>query len=68
MKPRLAHTLLVRISELLVSRQGKLVAKAKVNRVQTDRCVANLVPGWGLGEVMEGDVAIAAEPQSYAGR
>ncbi len=49
--------------ELLVSRQGKLVAKAKVTRVQKDRCVANLLPGWQLGEILEGDVAIA-DPHS----
>lgn len=51
--------------ELLVSRHGKLVAKARVSRVQTDRCVANLLPGWELGEVLEGDLAIPADPQCF---
>lgn len=46
--------------EVLVSRQGKLVAKARISRVEENSCVANLLPGWELGEVMEGDVAMAA--------
>jgi septal ring factor EnvC (AmiA/AmiB activator) len=50
--------------EVLVSRNGKLVARAKVSRVQDNRCVANLMSGWELGEVLEGDLAIAAAPQS----
>jgi hypothetical protein len=48
--------------ELLVSRDGKLVAKVIVRSVQRDRCIANLVPGWKLGDVYEGDVAIPAHP------
>jgi hypothetical protein len=50
--------------ELLVSRDGKLVAKVVVSSVQKDRCIANLVPGWQLGEVFEGDQAIPAHPAS----
>jgi hypothetical protein len=50
--------------ELLVSRDGKLVAKVIVRSVQRDRCIANLVPGWKLGDVYEGDVAIPAHPAS----
>jgi septal ring factor EnvC (AmiA/AmiB activator) len=50
--------------EVLVSRNGKLVAKGKVSRVQTDRCVATVVPGWELAEVMEGDLVLPAEPHS----
>jgi len=48
--------------ELLVSRQGKLVAKVVVRSVQKDRCIANLVPGWKLGEVIEGDEVSPAHP------
>jgi hypothetical protein len=48
--------------ELLVNRNGKLVAKVKVRTVQKDRSVANVLPGWQLGEVMEGDVVIPAHP------
>jgi septal ring factor EnvC (AmiA/AmiB activator) len=50
--------------ELLVNRNGKLVAKVRIQSVQKDRCIANIVPGWKLGEVLEGDVAIPAYPQS----
>lgn len=50
--------------ELLVSRQGKLVAKIIVSRVEKDRCVANLVPGWKLGDMIEGDEVSPAHPAS----
>jgi hypothetical protein len=46
--------------ELLVNRSGKLVAKVRVSVVQGDRCIANLIPGWKLGDVVEGDSAIPA--------
>jgi hypothetical protein len=49
--------------ELLVSRHGALVGRARVSRVQGDRCIANLMSGWDLGEVMEGDIAIPAQPE-----
>jgi hypothetical protein len=48
--------------ELLVSRQGKLVAKVIVTSVQKDRCIANLVPGWKLGDMIEGDEVSPAHP------
>lgn len=50
--------------ELLVSREGKLVAKVIVRSIQKDRCIANIVPGWKLGEVIEGDVVSPAHPAS----
>jgi multidrug resistance efflux pump len=50
--------------ELLVSRNGKLVAKVIVNRIEKDRCIANVVPGWKLGEVIEGDEVSPAHPAS----
>jgi hypothetical protein len=50
--------------ELLVSRDGKLVAKVIVRSVQRDRSIANLVPGWQLGEIIEGDEVIPAHPAS----
>lgn len=50
--------------ELLVSRDGKLVAKVIISEVQKGRCVANLVPGWKLGDVTEGDQVIPAHPES----
>jgi myosin heavy subunit len=50
--------------ELLVNRQGKLVAKVKVSSVQKNRSVANVMPGWQLGEILEGDQVIPAYPSS----
>ena len=50
--------------ELLVSRDGKLVAKVVVRTVEKDRCIANIIPGWKLGEVFEGDQVTPAHPAS----
>jgi len=54
----------IKDGEMLVSRDGKLVAKIIVSNVQKDRSIANLVPGWQLGEIIEGDVVIPAHPAS----
>lgn len=51
-------------AEMLVSRDGALVAKVIVRSVQKDHCIANLVPGWQLGEIIEGDQVIPAHPAS----
>ena len=52
--------------ELLVSRNGTLVAKVIVRDVQKGRCIANVVPGWKKSdvEIMEGDLVIPAHPAS----
>lgn len=50
--------------ELLVSRDGKLVAKVIIREVQKGRSIANLVPGWKLADVSEGDQVIPAHPAS----
>jgi len=50
--------------ELLVRREGKLIARAKVSRVQNESCVANLLPGWEFAQVIEGDVVLPAPPHS----
>jgi len=50
--------------ELLVNRNGKLVAKIIVRSAQKNRCVANVMAGWQLGEVMEGDQVTPAHPES----
>ncbi len=50
--------------ELLVNRNGRLVAKVIVRSVQKDRSIANVMPGWELGQVMEGDLVIPAHPAS----
>ena len=51
-------------AELLVSRNGSLIGKARAVRVEKNRCIANLIPGWQLGDVREGDVLIPAYPES----
>ena len=43
---------------LLVNRNGKLVAKVKIRTVQDGRSIANVMPGWKLDEIMEGDQVI----------
>ena len=43
---------------LLVSRNSKLVAKVQVTSVQGERSIANIMPGWKLGEVFEGDLVL----------
>jgi len=50
--------------EFLVNRNGKLVAKVVVRTVQKDRSIANVLPGWALGEILEGDQIIPAHPAS----
>lgn len=50
--------------QLLVSRDGKLVAKVIVRSVDKDRCIANVIPGWKLGQVFEGDEVSPAYPAS----
>jgi FtsZ-interacting cell division protein ZipA len=50
--------------ELLVNRNGRLVAKVKISSVEKDRSVANVIPGWQIGEIMEGDLVIPAYPKS----
>jgi len=51
-------------AELLVSRQGKLVAKVVLRTVEKNRSIANLVPGWKLGEPIEGDEVTPAHPDT----
>lgn len=46
--------------EILVSRNGKLVAKLSVRAVEKNRCIANVLPGWKIGDVMEGDQILPA--------
>jgi hypothetical protein len=50
--------------ELLVSRDGKLVAKVIATRIEKNRCIANIIPGWKLGQVIEGDEVTPAHPAS----
>lgn len=50
--------------QLLVNRNGKLVAKVVIRTVQKGRSIANVMPGWKLGDVLEGDQVIPAYPAS----
>ena len=43
---------------LLVSRDGVLVAKVRITSVQKERCIANIMPGWKLKDIMEGDAVL----------
>jgi len=47
---------------LYVSRDGKLVAKLRVTTVEKDRCIANVMDGWRVGDVVEGDSVIPVYP------
>lgn len=44
--------------KLLVNRDGKLVAKIRVTKVEPDRSIANIMPDWKQAEVMEGDQVV----------
>ena len=50
--------------ELLVSRNGRLVGKLRIRDVQKGRSIANVMPGWKITEVLEGDLVIPAQPAS----
>lgn len=41
--------------KMLVSRDGKLVAKVQITRVEPNRSIANIIPEWKQDDVMEGD-------------
>lgn len=45
----------VKYGQMLVNRNGKLIAKVQIRSVQPDRSIANVMPGWKLSDVMEGD-------------
>lgn len=44
--------------QMLVSRAGKLLAKVKIVNVQDDRSIANVLPGWKLEDILEGDTVL----------
>jgi len=50
--------------ELLVHRNGTLVGKVRIQSIQKNRCIANVMPEAKLGEVLEGDQVIPAYPKS----
>jgi hypothetical protein len=44
--------------EMMVNRDGRLLGKVRIESVQKDRCIANILPDWQRGEIMEGDEVI----------
>ena len=44
--------------QMLVSRDGKLLAKVKIINVMEDKAIANVLTGWKLEEIMEGDTVL----------
>lgn len=45
-------------AKLTVARDGKLVGKVRVASLEEDRSVANILPGWDIGNIHEGDEVI----------
>lgn len=41
--------------KMMVHRDSKLVGKVKILNVMPDRCIANVLPGWKLSDIQEGD-------------
>jgi hypothetical protein len=50
----------VRRGVLLVSRNSKLIGKVRISSLQAERSIANIMPGWKLGEIAEGDQVLYA--------
>ncbi|NBV23725.1 MAG: hypothetical protein EBS05_17615 [Proteobacteria bacterium] len=46
---------LLRNGELSISREGRLIARVKAARVETDYAIANVMPGFKKSEIREGD-------------
>jgi len=44
--------------QMLVSRDGKLLAKVKIVNVMDDKAIANVMTGWKLDTIMEGDTVL----------
>jgi hypothetical protein len=44
--------------EMLVNREGKLVAKVRITSVEATRCIANVLPEWKQDEVKAGDIVL----------
>jgi hypothetical protein len=49
---------LVERGELLVNREGKLVAKLRITAVEANRAIANVLPAWKQSSVVEGDLVM----------
>jgi len=49
---------LVPDAKMMVNRDGKLVAKVIITRVEPNRAVANIIPEWKQDDIMEGDQVV----------
>jgi hypothetical protein len=45
-------------AKMLVNRDGRLVAKVKITRVEPNRAIANIMPEWKQDDVLEGDQVV----------
>jgi hypothetical protein len=41
--------------EMMVEKDGVLLGKVRIASVEKERCIANILPDWKRGEIMEGD-------------
>ncbi len=41
--------------EMMVEKDGRLLGKVRIAGVEKDSCIANILPDWKRGEIMEGD-------------
>lgn len=53
-----ANQQLVPGAKMLVNRDGRLVAKVKITRVEPNRAIANIMPEWKQDDVLEGDQVV----------
>jgi hypothetical protein len=53
-----ANQQLVEGAKMLVNRDGRLVAKVKITRVEPNRSIANIIPEWKQDDVVEGDQVV----------
>jgi len=53
-----ANQQLVEGAKMLVNRDGRLVAKVKITRVEANRAIANIMPEWKQEDVLEGDQVV----------
>jgi negative regulator of sigma E activity len=40
---------------MMVDRDGKLLGKVRISSVTKTECIANIMPDWKRGNIMEGD-------------
>jgi hypothetical protein len=53
-----ANKQLVEGAKMLVNRDGKLIAKVKITRVEPNRAIANVMPEWKQEDILEGDQVV----------